>query len=366
VVLLEDAAVFLVGGRADAAHLAAGEHRLDQVRGVHHAAGGGAGADDGVDLVDEQDGARLLLQLGDHGLEALLEVAAILGAGDQRAEVERINRAVRQHLGHVALDDESRQPFGDRGLADAGLADVQRVVLAAPAQDLDRALHLELAADQRIDAAGPRLCVEVGGVLLQRARALAFALGFGRGLFALGPALAGLAEAVRDEIHDVEARDVLSPEQVDGVALLLAEDRHQHVDDADFLLAARLHMEHRALQHALEAERRLHLAVLADGELRRVVGDVLAQLGGQPFELRAAALERLAHARRIEQAEQQVLDRQELVPLRPRLAERLVQTVFKFARQHSRVLLVPTGTASGILERAHQRMLVLTRIGRHL
>ena len=55
VILLEDPAIFLVGGRADAAQLAVGEHRLDQIRGVHHAAGGGAGADHGVDLVDEED-----------------------------------------------------------------------------------------------------------------------------------------------------------------------------------------------------------------------------------------------------------------------------------------------------------------------
>ena len=46
-----------------------------------------------------------------------------------------------------------RQPLGDRGLADAGLADEQRVVLAAAAQDLDHALELVLAADQRIDLA---------------------------------------------------------------------------------------------------------------------------------------------------------------------------------------------------------------------
>jgi hypothetical protein len=63
VVLLEDAAKFLIGGRADAAQLAVGEHRLDQVRGIHDAARGRAGADDRVDLVDEQDRARLLLEL---------------------------------------------------------------------------------------------------------------------------------------------------------------------------------------------------------------------------------------------------------------------------------------------------------------
>ena len=58
VILLEDAAVFLVGGRADAADLAVGQHRLDEVRGVHDAARGRARADDRVDLVDEENRAR--------------------------------------------------------------------------------------------------------------------------------------------------------------------------------------------------------------------------------------------------------------------------------------------------------------------
>jgi hypothetical protein len=50
-----------------------------------------------------------------------------------------------------------------RGLADAGLADVQRIVLAAAAQHLDGALDLLLAADQRVDLALARLLVEVAG-----------------------------------------------------------------------------------------------------------------------------------------------------------------------------------------------------------
>ena len=118
----------------------------------------------------------LLLQLGDHALQALLEVAAVLGAGDQRAHVERVDGAVGEHLRHLALDDQARQAFGDRGLADAGLADVQRIVLAAAAQDLDGALDLELAADERIDAPVLRHAVQVAGVLLERAAALGVAL----------------------------------------------------------------------------------------------------------------------------------------------------------------------------------------------
>ena len=90
---------------------------------------GGAGADHGVDLVDEQDGAGIGLQLLDDLLEPLLEVAAIARAGEQRAHVERKDRGIAQHVRHFALDDAPRQAFGDRGLADAGLADEQRVVL---------------------------------------------------------------------------------------------------------------------------------------------------------------------------------------------------------------------------------------------
>ena len=59
-----------------------------------------------------------------------------------------------QHLRHVALDDALGQALGDRRLADAGIADIERVVLGAAAQDLDGAVDLGVAADQRIDLAG--------------------------------------------------------------------------------------------------------------------------------------------------------------------------------------------------------------------
>ena len=87
----------------------------------------------------------------EHLLHALLEVAAIARAGEQRAEVERVDLRVLEHIGHVALVDAQRQTLGERRLADARLADEQRVVLPPPAQHLDHPLELERAADQRID-----------------------------------------------------------------------------------------------------------------------------------------------------------------------------------------------------------------------
>ena len=108
-VLLEMLAVFLVGGGADAAQRAIGKRRLQQVRGIHGAARGGPCPDHRVDFIDEHDGAGARLDFLDHRLEAFLEIAAIAGAGQQRAHVELEDRAVMQHFRHFVVDDLARQ-----------------------------------------------------------------------------------------------------------------------------------------------------------------------------------------------------------------------------------------------------------------
>ena len=110
--------------------------------------------DDGVQLVHEQD--DLAVGLGDlleHRLEPVLELAAVLRAGDERADVQRHHAAVAQRLGHVAGDDALGQALDDGRLAHAGLADQHRVVLGAPGEDLDHAADLVVAADHRVELA---------------------------------------------------------------------------------------------------------------------------------------------------------------------------------------------------------------------
>jgi hypothetical protein len=133
-----------------------------------------AGADHGVQLVDEDDRAAFVggdvLQ---HGLEALLELAAVLGTREQRRHVERQHALVLERLGHLAVDDALREPFDDGGLADAGLADEHGIVLAAALEDLDGAADLVVAADDRIELAVAGARREVDRVLGERL-ALAF------------------------------------------------------------------------------------------------------------------------------------------------------------------------------------------------
>ena len=136
--------------RADAADLAARERRLQDVGGVERAFGR-PGAHQRVQLVDEHDDVRVLGQLLHDRLEALFELAAILRAGDNQRDVERQDALVGQEVRHVAAEDLLRQPFDDRGLADARLADEHGVVLRPAAEHLLHALELVVATDQRIE-----------------------------------------------------------------------------------------------------------------------------------------------------------------------------------------------------------------------
>ena len=90
-VLLEVLAVLVERGGADGLQLAAGQHRLEDRRGVDGALGR-TGTDEGVDLVDEQDDVAAGPDLLEHLLEALLEVAAV-AASRPRARRGRACRA---------------------------------------------------------------------------------------------------------------------------------------------------------------------------------------------------------------------------------------------------------------------------------
>ena len=128
----------------------------------------GAGAHDGVQLVDEQDDAALaLLHLAQHGLQTVLELAAVLRAGHHRTQIERDDLAILQRRGNVAGHDALGQPLHDGRLAGAGLADEHRVVLGAAGQHLDGAANFLVTADDRVQLALASLLSEVLAELLQ-------------------------------------------------------------------------------------------------------------------------------------------------------------------------------------------------------
>ncbi len=217
VVFLEDTAVFLVRRRTDTANLTVCQHRLDQVAGIHDTARRGTGTDDGMDLVDEQNRARVLLYFLDDALEALLEVTAVLGARNQRAHVQSIDRRIAENFRHSLLGDHARKAFRKRRLADTRVSHIERVVLPAPAQYLHRPFNFDLTADQRVDLAVDRELVEVGRVALER-RSLRLRFRLQRRLLLLAASFAReLRHPVGDVVDDVQPRNVLQIQEIHGL-----------------------------------------------------------------------------------------------------------------------------------------------------
>ena len=107
-ILLDMLAILIERGRADAMQFAARQGGLQEIRSVHRAIRL-AGPDERMHLVDEQDdAARGRGDLVEHALKALLKLAAIFRAGDERAHIKREQLLVADRFRHVAIDDAQR------------------------------------------------------------------------------------------------------------------------------------------------------------------------------------------------------------------------------------------------------------------
>ncbi len=278
--------------RADRLDLSACERGLEDRRGVDGALGG-ARTDEVVQLVDEQDDVAALGDLLHHLLQALLELSAVLRAGHERGQVERVDLLALEDLGHLARGDARREPLDDGGLADAGLADQHRVVLLAAREDLHHALDLGLPTDDGVELALDRGLRQVPAELVEELRALR--------LLAGGSATARLAAARAGEHADDLVADLLRirvevEQDPCGDAFVLAHEPEQDVLRPDVVVAQGEGLAQRELENLLRARRERDLAggdlvALADdaGDLRAHLfhRDVerLEDAGSEPFLL---------------------------------------------------------------------------------
>ena len=272
-IALEVLAVLVERRRADRLELTARERRLED-RGRVDRALGGARPDEIVELVDEQDDVAALGDLLHHLLQALLELAAVLRARDERGEVERVDLLVLQELGHLVRRDARSEALDDGGLADARLADQHRVVLLAAREDLHHALDLGLAADDRVELALGRLLRQVAAELVEELRVLRLLALGGAARLARLPAT-GAGEHADDLVADLLRVGVEVEQDPGGDALVLADEPEQDVLGADVVVAERERLAQRELEHLLRARRERDLAgrdlvALADdaGDLR--------------------------------------------------------------------------------------------------
>ena len=229
----------------------AGEHRLQDRRGVDRALGG-PGTDERVQLIDEKDRVAPGADLLQHLLQALLEVTPVAAAGDERAEVERVELLALQRLGHVVRDDLLREPLDDGRLADPGLADEHGVVLRAPGEHLQDALHLALAPDHGVELVLPGELGQVAAELVEDGRAARVLLGPRRtrrradGLTTL---VAG--EQLDDLLADTGQVCAEALQDLGGDAFALAHQPEQHVLGPDVVVSELERLAQRQLENLL-------------------------------------------------------------------------------------------------------------------
>ena len=232
--------------------------------------------------------------------QALLELAAVFRAGDQRAHVERQELLVLERFRHVAVDDAQRQAFDDRRLADAGFADQHGIVLRPARQHLHGAADLLVAADHRIELAGARRLGEVAGVFLQRVIGVLGARRIGG---------AALAQGLDRRVERLRRHAGLA-ENAPRLALLLHRHRQQQTLDGDERVAGLLGDSLGGLEHArgggveieLAGARALDFRQLGERQLdrgervARIAAGAVDQAGRQALPRRPAGLSARARA----------------------------------------------------------------------
>ena len=113
---------------------------------------------------EEQYPAFGFLYLLKHGLEPLLEFAAVLSAGDKGTHVEAENSLIFKSLGHIATDDSLRETLRDCGFADAGLTDKHGVVLGLSRKNTYNVSYFGITTDNGVKLVFTGALDKVGAV----------------------------------------------------------------------------------------------------------------------------------------------------------------------------------------------------------
>ena len=207
-----------------------------------------------MNLVNEQHAVAGGLNLVNDLLEPLLKFAPVLGAGNQRAHIQRHQPLALQSIGNIAGGNLLRHRFHYGGLAHAGLAHQHRVVLGAPAQNLGDPFDFRAASDDRIQLAAQRRVGQINAQLVQHRRA-------GTRAGAAAPAAARIAQnAVRFRPHLLQV-DPQALQNARGHPFPFPQQANEQMLGADVGMVHPPGLVNRQLHHLLGAWRQPDFAL---------------------------------------------------------------------------------------------------------
>src|SRR5215472_6914635 len=154
-VFLEVFLVFRPGRGGDGTEFATRQRRFKQVRRIVLPRLP-TRPDHGVSLVyKEDDWNRGCLDLGDHVLQAILELALDPGPSLEQAEIQRANLHSLQGWWNISRGNPSSETLDHSRLSYSRFTGENRVVLAAARENVDNLANFEIASQHRINL--PRL-----------------------------------------------------------------------------------------------------------------------------------------------------------------------------------------------------------------
>ena len=260
-ILLDVLSILVQSGGTNSMEFTTGKHRLQHIAGIHRALSCTC-TNNGVELIDKQNDLAIgRCDLGQNGLESFLELAAELGSGDERAEIQRDDALVLQILGHISADNSLGESFGDCGLTNTRFTNENRIVLGAATQYLNDATDFFIPANDRVEFAKAGNFGEITAILLQ-CLVFAFRIRIGHAL-----AAANLVECG----HHTRSLNAVTAQQRFRRRSLNAHDAEQQVLGADVFVTKALGLGFSVGESLTQSG--AHDGIRADLQLRSTVDE---------------------------------------------------------------------------------------------
>src|SRR5208337_3837220 len=119
--------VFFVGGSPDATQSARVQQRFQNVRGIHRAAAGSAGTDNGMNLIDKKNRVGDFTDALKGRFKPGLKISTVFCTSEQRPHVHREYLCLFEHIRNFPLLYAECKSFNDCSLAHAGLSDENNI-----------------------------------------------------------------------------------------------------------------------------------------------------------------------------------------------------------------------------------------------
>ena len=103
-----------------------------------------------MNLVNEENDVFRFDHIIHNIFKAFFELTAVFRACDKRRHRQRDDAFILKQERHLAGCNTLRKPFGDSGLSDARLAEENWIVLRTAREDLNNAVNLCIAVNDRI------------------------------------------------------------------------------------------------------------------------------------------------------------------------------------------------------------------------